>query len=97
MDQPITYWVPSIAASPIAFYTGERFPEWKNNLFVGALAAQELRRLVVAGGTVTHQEILFKGIGRVRDVVNGPDGYLYVVLNEPDSITRIAPGATSAN
>jgi glucose/arabinose dehydrogenase len=92
MDQPITYWVPSIAASPIAFYTGNRFPHWKNNLFVGSLAAQELRRLVIHGRSVTHQEILFKGIGRVRDVVNGPDGYLYIVLNQPDRIERLVPG-----
>jgi glucose/arabinose dehydrogenase len=91
MDQPVTYWVPSIAASPITFYTGNRFPQWKNNLFVGSLAAQELRRLVVEGHSVTHQEILFKGIGRVRDVVNGPDGYLYVVLNQPDRIERLVP------
>jgi glucose/arabinose dehydrogenase len=91
MDQPVTYWVPSIAASPIAFYTGDRFPQWKNNLFVGSLAAQELRRLVIDGHSVTHQEILFKGIGRVRDVVNGPDGYLYIVLNQPDRIERLVP------
>ena len=92
MDQPVTYWVPSIAASPIAFYTGDRFPQWKDNLFVGSLAAQELRRLVVDGHAVTHQEILFKGIGRVRDVVVGPDGYLYIVLNQPDRIERLVPG-----
>jgi glucose/arabinose dehydrogenase len=92
MDQPVTYWVPSIATSPITFYTGSRFPQWRNNLFLGALAAQELRRLVIDGNSVTHQEILFKGIGRVRDVVNGPDGSLYVVLNQPDRIERIVPG-----
>jgi aldose sugar dehydrogenase len=92
MDQPVTYWVPSIAASPIAFYTGDRFPQWKNNLFLGSLAAQELRRLVISGETVIHQEILFKGIGRVRDVVDGPDGYLYLVLNQPDRIERLVPG-----
>jgi aldose sugar dehydrogenase len=91
MDQPITYWVPSIAASPITFYTGNRFPQWKNNLFLGALAGQELRRLVIDGHSVTHQEIVLKGIGRVRDVVNGPDGYLYIVLNQPDRIERLVP------
>lgn len=91
MDQPITYWVPSIATSPIAFYTGNRFPQWKNNLLLGSLAAQELRRLVIDGHSVTHQEILFKGIGRVRDVVNGPDGYLYIVFNQPDRIERLVP------
>ncbi len=91
MDQPVTYWVPSIATGPISFYTGNCFPQWKNNLFLGSLAAQELRRLVIEGDSVTHQEILFKGIGRVRDVVNGPDGYLYIVLNQPDRIERLMP------
>jgi aldose sugar dehydrogenase len=91
MDQPIAYWVPSIATSPITFYAGNRFPQWKNNLFLGSLATQELRRLVIDGHSVTHQEILFKGIGRVRDIVNAPDGYLYIVLNQPDRIERIVP------
>jgi glucose/arabinose dehydrogenase len=91
LDQPVTDWVPSIATSAIAFYTGDRFPQWKNNLFLGSLAAEELRRLELNGEVVTHQEILFKGIGRVRDVVNGPDGYLYLVFNQPDRIERIAP------
>jgi glucose/arabinose dehydrogenase len=91
MDQPITNWVPSIAAGPLVFYTGSRFPAWKNNLFLGALAAQELRRITIEGRNVTGQEILFKGIGRVRDIENSPDGYLYVVLNQPDRILRLVP------
>lgn len=91
MEDSVTHWVPSIAASPIAFYTGDRIPQWKNNLFVGALVSQELRRLTVEGRSVTHQELLFKGIGRVRNLVNGPDGYLYIVFNQPARIERIAP------
>jgi glucose/arabinose dehydrogenase len=91
MEQPIVQWTPSIAACPIAFYTGNQFPKWKNDLFVGALVFQELRRLSIDGRKVTHQEVLFKGIGRVRDVVNGPDGYLYVLLNNPGRIVRLAP------
>ena len=91
MESPVNYWLPSIAASPIAFYTGDRIPQWKDNLFVGALAKQELRRLTVEGHSVTHQEVLFRGIGRVRDIVNAPDGYLYVILNQPARIMRIAP------
>lgn len=93
MDQPVTYWVPSIATSPITFYTGNHFPQWRNELFLGSLAAQELRRIVIEHDSVTHQEILFKGIGRVRDVVNGPDGYLYLVLNQPDRIERLVPAS----
>jgi aldose sugar dehydrogenase len=91
MDQPVTYWVPSIATSPLTFYTGTRFPQWTNNLFLGALGTEELLRLVIEGDKVMHQEVLFKGIGRVRDIVNGPDGDLYVVLNAPDRIERLVP------
>jgi glucose/arabinose dehydrogenase len=93
MEQPVTCFVPSIAASPIIFYTGDRFPQWKNNLLLGSLQAQELLRLVVEDKKVTHQEVLFKGIGRVRDLAMGPDGELYVVLNAPDRIERIVPAS----
>ncbi len=91
MEQPVTYWVPSIAVSSIAFYTGDRFPQWKNNLFVASLAQQELRRLELKDGKVTHQEVLFKGVGRLRDIVVGPDGALYIAFNEPDRIARVVP------
>ena len=94
MEQPVVQWTPSIAACAIAFYTGDRFPRWKNDLFVTALAGQELRRLVLDGRTVKSQEVLFRNLGRVRDVVNGPDGYLYVVFNNPDRIVRLVPADT---
>lgn len=94
MEQPVTYWVPSIAVSSIDFYTGSKFPAWTNHLFVGALAQQELRRLEVNGSTVTHQEVLFRNAGRVRDVQVGPDGYVYVVFNGPDRIARLVPATT---
>ena len=90
MEQPVNYWVPSIAVSSIAFYKGTKFPKWNGQLFLGALAQEELRRLVLADGKVTHQEVLFKGVGRVRDVVNGPDGlHLRDLRRRP----RRAPGA----
>jgi len=92
MEQPVTCFVPSIAASPIMFYTGNRFPQWKNNLLLGSLQTQQLLRLVVDGKKVTHQEILFRRIGRVRDLEMGPEGDIYVVLNAPDRIERIVPG-----
>ncbi len=91
MEQPITYWTPSIAVSAIAFCVSPRFPAWKNNLLVGALGFQELRRLVIVDGRVLAQELLFKGMGRVRDVKFGPDGMLYVLVNNPDEILRITP------
>jgi glucose/arabinose dehydrogenase len=93
MEQPIIHWTPSIAVCGITFYTGDKFPRWKNNLFVTSLAAQEFRRLVIDGHRVLSQEVLFKNIGRLRDVANGPDGLLYVVLNGPDRVIKLEPVA----
>lgn len=91
MEQPVTQWTPSIAVCSLEFNTSPRFPKWRNNLFVGALAFEELRRLVIEDDQVVHQEIILKGYGRIRDQKIGPDGALYVVLNEPGSIVRITP------
>jgi glucose/arabinose dehydrogenase len=96
LEQPVVHWTPSIAACAIAFYTGARFPAWKHNLFVTALAGQELRRLVIDGRTVTSQEVLFRNLGRVRDVIDAPDGYLYVLLNGPDRVIRLVPADEAA-
>ena len=83
MDPPIVHWTPAIAPSGITFYTGDRFPKWRNHLFVTGLGGEALRRLETDGDKVVQQEIIFSGFGRVRDVVTGPDGYLYVALNVP--------------
>jgi glucose/arabinose dehydrogenase len=91
MEQPVIYWVPSIAASGLDFYTGDKFPKWKNDLFAGGLASQEVRRMRLENKKVVSQEIVLKGIGRVRDVAAGPDGFIYVLLNSPDSIVRMVP------
>ena len=91
MEQPITYWTPSIAVSATAFVTGDRFPAWQNDLLVTALRAEEVRRLVVEEGRVVKQEILLKGHGRVRDIAMGPDGAIYVLTNAPDELLRITP------
>jgi glucose/arabinose dehydrogenase/galactose mutarotase-like enzyme len=91
MEPPIVFWTPSIAPSAIEFYTGDRFPRWKNHLFVTGLGGEQLRRLETDGDRVVHQEILFKGLGRVRDVTTGPDGYLYVAFNGPGRIARLVP------
>ena len=91
MEQPVTYWVPSIAACGLDFYVGDKFPKWRNDLFAGGLAAQEVRRLRLKDKKVISQEIVLKGIGRVRDVAAGPDGFIYVLLNGPDRIVRLIP------
>jgi glucose/arabinose dehydrogenase len=82
MEQPARHWTPSLAVSPIAFYTGDKFPKWKGNLFLGSLATQKLLRFEVAGGKILHEEELLSHHGRVRDIRTGPDGYLYVALEQ---------------
>ncbi len=91
MIDPVRQWTPSISVSAITFYTGNDFPTWKKNLFVSGLRSEELWRLVIENGKVIEEEIVIKGIGRIRDVTMGPDGLLYLVLNGPDSIVRIRP------
>lgn len=93
MEQPVYYWDPSIAPSGAAFYTGDRFPEWKGNLFVGALAGQALHRLVLDGEKVVGEEALLSDLGeRIRDVRNGPDGALWLLTDNPDGrILRLVP------
>jgi len=91
MEPPITYWTPSIAVCPIEFCSSPLFPKWSNNLFLGALAHEEIRRLVVENETVTSQEVFLKGLGRVRDIKISPDGTIYVLLNEPDVVLRLTP------
>ena len=82
MEQPVTYWVPSIAPSGMAFLTSDRYPGWKGNLFVGALRGQLLVRLELDGRKVVKQERLLTGqIGRIRDVRQGPDGWLYLLTD----------------
>jgi glucose/arabinose dehydrogenase len=92
LEQPLAYWVPSIATCGLDFYTGEKFPKWKNDLLVGALSQQEIRRVRILGKKVVSQEIILKNIGRVRDVATGPDGFIYVLLNGPDRVIRLVPG-----
>jgi aldose sugar dehydrogenase len=89
LEQPVTYWVPSLALCGMNFYRGDLFPKWKNHLFVASLAAQELRRLEIKDDKVVAQELLFKDLGRIRHVIGGPDGALYVLL--PSRIARLAP------
>jgi glucose/arabinose dehydrogenase len=81
MIDPVAYYIPTFAPSGISFYSGGRYPGWKNtSLFVGGLGGQALRRLQIDGDRVTGQEVIFDQFGRVRDVIEGPDGYLYLAL-----------------
>lgn len=92
MEQPLHYWVPSIAPSGMAFYTGDRFPKWQGDLFVGALRDQMLVRLRFAGEKMVKEERLLKGaVGRIRDVRAGPDGFIYLLDESAGALLRLEP------
>ncbi|MDQ8186260.1 PQQ-dependent sugar dehydrogenase [Pelagicoccus sp. SDUM812002] len=97
VEAPKHYWVPSIAICGIDFYEGDKFPEWKNNLFVTGMASQELHRLTIEGDQVVADEIVFKGQGRIRDVYSGPDGFLYILITQQSpragAIYRLKPAS----
>ncbi len=93
MVGPIYQWTPVIAPSGMAFYTGDLFPQWKGNIFVGGLRSQALVRLELDGNKVSHEERLLHQLGaRIRDVAQGPEGALYVITDEDDGeILKLTP------
>lgn len=86
MEQPVAHYTPTIAPTGMTFYSGDKYPGWRRHLFVAALAGQQLRRIETKGDTVTAQEVVLRDVGRVRDVVAGPDGLLYVLLQRPGQV-----------
>lgn len=87
MEQPLHKWVPSIAPSGMAFYEGDKFPNWRGNMLVGALRDEMLVRLELNGEKVLKEERLIKNtIGRIRDVRVGPDGYVYLLTDEANGV-----------
>jgi aldose sugar dehydrogenase len=91
LEQPVFYWTPSIAPCGQTFITGNRYKNWKNNLLVGSLRFMYLERVVINRHSVMHREKLLEGIGRVRNVVMGPDGLIYVSIENPGKIVRLVP------
>ena len=93
MEQPLHHWVPSIAPSGMTFLSSDRYgPGWKGNLFIGSLKFRYLARLEVADGKVAREHRLLEGVGRVRDVRQGPDGLLYLLTDASDGkLLRLAP------
>ena len=93
LEQPLWYWLPSIAPSGLAFYTSTRIPGWTGNLFAGALRGTLVSRLVLDGDRIIHEERLFEGLkARIRDVRQGPDGLLYLLEDSPAGrLLRIEP------
>ena len=93
MAQPVHHWVPSIAPSGMAFYSGSRFPQWQGNLFIGSLKFGELVRLEIDARRVVHEERLLDGdFGRIRDVRLGPDSLLYLLTDSRNGqLLRVEP------
>lgn len=91
MEQPVHYWTPSIATCGLLFYTGDQFPNWKGNLFSGALALTHVARIEIEAGSYRHEEKLLDRIGRVRQVAQSPDGYIYVLTEGPGMILKLVP------
>ena len=95
MEQPVHIWVPSIGISGATIYTGDRFPGWRGNMFVGGMAGQRLARLTLQGQRVVNEETLVPRMGRIRDVRQGPDGLIYLVIDDrdgkPTPILRMEP------
>ncbi len=90
MEQPLHYWVPSIAPSGMAFVTSDKYPTWKGNVLVGSLKFKYLNRVVIENNKVVKEEKLLENMGRVRTVRQAPDGYIYVAI-EQLGIVRIVP------
>lgn len=93
MEQPRHQWTPSIAPSGMTLYTGDKFPAWRGNLFVGALKYRLVVRLELDGENVVHEERMLEDVlGRIRDVRTGPDGYIYLLTDHGDGVlARLEP------
>ena len=91
MEQPVTYWVPSIAPCGMTKISGDKFPGWKNNLLIGALAHQHVARVELDGERYVGQEKLLDKVARVRAVAESPDGFIYVATEGPGMLLKISP------
>ena len=97
IEPPVHFWVPSIATSGLLIYTGDRFPEWRGNIFVGGMGGEQLARLTLDSDShrVEIEETLVHGRGRIRDVRQGPDGYIYLAIEDrqgaPTPVLRLEP------
>ncbi|TDQ06702.1 PQQ-dependent sugar dehydrogenase [Pedobacter metabolipauper] len=91
MEQPVHYWIPSIGPSGLAFVTGTKYKGWEGNLLSGSLRFEFLQRTVLKASKVVKEELMFKNIGRVRDVRMAPDGFIYMAVESPGRIYKLVP------
>ena len=98
MESPKHFWVPSIATSGLMVYTGDQFPAWRGNIFVGGLGVEQLSRLTIEGQDILNEETLVQRMGRIRDVRQGPEGYIYLAIEDrrgaATGIVRLEPTGT---
>ncbi|MCX7800020.1 MAG: PQQ-dependent sugar dehydrogenase [Fimbriimonadales bacterium] len=88
---PVFRWLPSIGACGLDVVRGDAFPEWRGDLLAGGLSGTNVDRIRVRNGQLVEREEIVHGIARVRDVVVGPDGFVYLAFNDPDSVVRLVP------
>jgi glucose/arabinose dehydrogenase len=95
MEPPVHFWVPSIATSGLMVYDGDAFPEWRGSIFAGGMAGEQLARLEMNGQEVVVEETVLHGVGRIRDVRQGLDGYIYLAIDDrdgaPTPVLRMEP------
>jgi glucose/arabinose dehydrogenase len=95
MEQPAHIWVPSIGISGMIIYSGDKFPQWRGNMFVAGMAGQQLVRLTLKGQSIVGEETLAQGLGRIRDIRQSPDGFIYLVIEDrdgkPTPVVRLEP------
>ena len=100
MEQPVHIWVPSIGISGLMIYTGDKFPQWRGNMFVGGMAGERLSRLTLKGNRVVNEERMAQNMGRIRDVRQSPDGFIYLVVDDrkgqPTPVYRLEPVTDSS-
>jgi len=97
MEDPVMYWLPSIGVCGMSFVKSDLYPGWKNNLLSGSLRFKYLERAVIEGDKVVHTEKLLPNIGRLRTVEVGPDGYIYVAVEDPGYVFRLLPQSKTSS
>ena len=95
MEQPLHFWRPSIAPCGMDFVSSDKYPNWKGNLLVGSLKFRYVARCEMEGGKIVHEEKLLEPLGRMRSVEQGPDGFIYALMEAPGQLVRIYPVSDS--
>jgi aldose sugar dehydrogenase len=91
VTNPARYWVPSIAPCGAMIVTSDKYPEWKGNLLIGALALRHIARVQLNGTTYVTEEKLLDNVARFRDIAEGPDGYIYAITEGPGMLLKLVP------